>query len=105
MEFLPSNPPTDYPLPSRALVYPCSQDFYNLVDVYLDAVFHPRCISDPKVFEQEGWHYELDKPDVSNGHTMQLYQILLLEGTAEQEGRHRELHKPFVDNEASVSIR
>jgi Zn-dependent M16 (insulinase) family peptidase len=38
------------------------QDFYNLVDVYLDAVFHPRCISDPKVFEQEGWHYELDKP-------------------------------------------
>ena len=20
------------------------QDFYNLVDVYLDAVFHPRCV-------------------------------------------------------------
>ncbi|KAF5843319.1 Metalloenzyme, LuxS/M16 peptidase-like protein [Dunaliella salina] len=38
------------------------QDFYNLVDVYLDAVFHPRCINDPKVFEQEGWHYELDSP-------------------------------------------
>lgn len=39
-----------------------TQDFYNLVDVYMDAVFHPRCITDPKVFEQEGWHYELDKP-------------------------------------------
>ena len=32
--------------------------------VYLDAVFHPRCINDPKVFEQEGWHYELDSPEV-----------------------------------------
>jgi len=39
------------------------QDFYNLVDVYLDAVFHPRCVSDPKVFEQEGWHYEMDTPE------------------------------------------
>eukprot|EP00955_Chlamydomonas_euryale_P003355 36170-Chlamydomonas_euryale.AAC.2 len=28
----------------------------------MDAVFHPRCISDEKVFEQEGWHYELDTP-------------------------------------------
>jgi Zn-dependent M16 (insulinase) family peptidase len=41
------------------------QDFYNLIDVYMDAVFHPRCINDPKVFEQEGWHYELDHPGVS----------------------------------------
>ena len=40
-----------------------TQDFYNLVDVYMDAVFHPRCISDPKVFEQEGWHYELDSKE------------------------------------------
>jgi len=40
-----------------------SQDFYNLVDVYMDAVFHPRCITDPKVFEQEGWHFEMDTPE------------------------------------------
>ena len=40
-----------------------TQDFYNLVDVYMDAVLHPRCISDPKVFEQEGWHHELDSSD------------------------------------------
>lgn len=46
---------TCYPVASTNI-----QDFYNLVDVYMDAVFHPRCISDPKVFEQEGWHYELD---------------------------------------------
>jgi len=52
---------------AHTLHAPCrarTQDFYNLVDVYLDAVFHPRCISDPKVFEQEGWHYELDSPEV-----------------------------------------
>lgn len=36
------------------------QDFYNLVDVYLDAVLHPRCINDKRTFEQEGWHLELD---------------------------------------------
>ncbi|GIL59926.1 hypothetical protein Vafri_14582 [Volvox africanus] len=40
-----------------------TQDFYNLVDVYLDAVFHPRCVSDRRVFEQEGWHFELDNKE------------------------------------------
>lgn len=36
-------------------------DFYHLVDVYLDAVFHPR-ISE-QVFFQEGHHVEADAPD------------------------------------------
>lgn len=40
------------------------QDFYNLVDVYLDAVFHPNCVRDPQTFAQEGWHLELEKPEV-----------------------------------------
>ena len=47
---------TVYPVGSANL-----QDFYNLVDVYLDAVFHPRLT--PDILKQEGWHYELDKPD------------------------------------------
>ena len=37
------------------------QDFYNLVDVYLDAVFHPRISED--IFRQEGWHVDADAPD------------------------------------------
>lgn len=37
-----------------------TKDFYNLIDVYLDAVLHPRAINDPKVLEQEGWHFELE---------------------------------------------
>ena len=32
------------------------QDFYNLIDVYIDAVFHPRISED--IFRQEGWHVE-----------------------------------------------
>ncbi len=47
---------TCYPVASQNL-----QDFYNLVDVYLDAVFHPRLT--PSVLKQEGWHYEMDGPD------------------------------------------
>ncbi|XP_022860815.1 presequence protease 1, chloroplastic/mitochondrial-like [Olea europaea var. sylvestris] len=39
-----------------------TKDFYNLVDVYLDAVFFPRCVEDVKTFQQEGWHYELNDP-------------------------------------------
>ena len=45
---------TCYPVASENL-----KDFYNLVDVYLDAVFHPRIT--PAIFEQEGWHYELER--------------------------------------------
>ncbi|KAG6468251.1 hypothetical protein ZIOFF_072824 [Zingiber officinale] len=30
------------------------QGFYNLVDVYLDAVFFPKCIEDVQIFQQEG---------------------------------------------------
>lgn len=43
---------TMYPLASQNL-----QDFYNLVDVYLDAVFYPRLT--PHTLLQEGWHYEV----------------------------------------------
>ena len=47
---------TVYPVASVNL-----QDFYNLVDVYLDAVFHPRLT--PEILQQEGWHYELESAD------------------------------------------
>ncbi|TEU10373.1 MAG: peptidase M16, partial [Anaerolineales bacterium] len=47
---------TCYPIASQNL-----QDFYNLINVYLDAVFYPRIT--PHIFQQEGWHYELENPD------------------------------------------
>jgi Zn-dependent M16 (insulinase) family peptidase len=44
---------TTYPTASTNL-----QDFYNLVDVYLDSVFHPRL--ERETFPQQGWHYEIE---------------------------------------------
>ncbi len=46
---------TAYPVASQNV-----QDFYNLIDVYLDSVFYPRLAR--HTFEQEGWHYELEDP-------------------------------------------
>ncbi|MEJ2011381.1 MAG: insulinase family protein [Anaerolineales bacterium] len=50
-------------------VYPVAsqnqQDFYNLIDVYLDAVFHP--LLKKTTFEREGWHYTLEQPDAQLG--------------------------------------
>ena len=37
------------------------KDFQNLMNVYLDAVFHPNIYKNEKIFQQEGWHYELFK--------------------------------------------
>lgn len=44
-------------------------DLENLMDVYLDAVLHPAIYHRPRIFEQEGWHYEIDQDDqlVYNG--------------------------------------
>ena len=39
------------------------QDFKNLMDVYLDAVFHPNILKYGEIFKQEGWHYELGEKD------------------------------------------
>lgn len=39
------------------------RDLENLMDVYLDAVLHPAIYHRPRIFEQEGWHYELENPD------------------------------------------
>jgi Zn-dependent M16 (insulinase) family peptidase len=54
---------TCYPVASQNL-----QDFYNLIDVYLDAVLYPRLT--PFTLKQEGWHFEveaLDKPLLYKG--------------------------------------
>ena len=47
---------TCYPVASQNI-----QDFYNLIDVYLDAVFYPRLT--PHILQQEGWHLEADDAD------------------------------------------
>lgn len=48
-------------------VYPiasCNEkDFQNLMNVYMDAVLHPNIYREKKIFQQEGWHYELESPE------------------------------------------
>ncbi len=39
------------------------KDFDNLMSVYLDAVFHPNIYKYENIFRQEGWHYEMEKPE------------------------------------------
>jgi len=52
---------------SDKTVYPVAScndaDFQNLMDVYLDAVFHPNIYNKEEIFRQEGWHYELEQTD------------------------------------------
>lgn len=48
---------TVYPIASRN-----EKDFFNLMDVYLDAVFYTSIYEIPEIFMQEGWHYELFDP-------------------------------------------
>ena len=48
---------TCYPVASANLA-----DFYNLIDVYIDAVFHP--LLSESIFHQEGWHIEADDASV-----------------------------------------
>jgi len=46
---------TCYPVASQNI-----QDFYNLIAVYMDAVFHP--LLSEQTLMQEGWHFELNDP-------------------------------------------
>ena len=49
---------TTYPVASMN-----EKDYFNLMHVYLDAVFNPLIYDDPKILQQEGWHYELNEED------------------------------------------
>ncbi len=50
-------------------VYPVSSrnetDFFHLMNVYMDAVFAPAIYSNPNIFKQEGWHYELHEGETT----------------------------------------
>ena len=52
-------------------VYPVAstneKDLLNLMDVYMDAVFHPAIYGKPEIFAQEGWHYELHEDSETDG--------------------------------------
>ena len=45
---------THYPFTTRD-----PKDFDNLLSVYMDAVFFPKVIEEPKIVKREGWRYEI----------------------------------------------
>lgn len=49
---------TVYPVASRN-----EKDFFNLMDVYLDAVFYPLIYDNEYTLLQEGWHYNIEFPE------------------------------------------
>lgn len=51
---------TIYPVASRN-----EKDFRNLTSVYLDAVFNPRVLEEEKIFNQEGWRYNLEDGELT----------------------------------------
>ncbi len=51
---------TMYPVSSRN-----DQDFMNLTEVYLDAVFAPAIRTNKNIFYQEGWHIEMENADAT----------------------------------------
>lgn len=56
---------TYYPIASMN-----EKDYFNLMHIYLDAVYKPLIYKDERIFKQEGWHYELtgiDDPLVYRG--------------------------------------
>ena len=49
---------TMYPIASCNM-----QDFCNLMEVYMDAVFYPNIYEKEEIFRQEGWSYVLENPE------------------------------------------
>lgn len=49
---------TVYPVSSRV-----TQDYLNLMSVYLDAVFKPNILVNPDIFYQEGWHIDTNEEE------------------------------------------
>lgn len=87
MNAFTSRDATSYPFASKN-----DKDYFNMMEVYLDAVYNPLIYTDTRILRQEGWHYELaskDEPVIykgvvynemkgafSNPHREHLYYIL-----------------------------
>jgi len=49
---------TMYPIASMN-----TKDYFNLMDVYLDAVFNPLLYNDTRILKQEGWNYNIQSKE------------------------------------------
>ncbi len=85
---------TMYPVASQN-----DKDFQNLMDVYLDAVFHPLMTTTPEVLMQEGWHYEIDTQQDSLRYSGVVYNEMKgALSSPEELLESRSLNEMFPDN-------
>jgi hypothetical protein len=99
------------------------QDFKNLMDVYMDAVFHPNITRYEEIFKQEGWHYEmesLEDPITINGVVYnemkgaysspeevlqnQIYKALFPDNTYSRDSGGNPVHIPELTYEAYLAF-
>ncbi|KAM2040995.1 hypothetical protein ACFX16_034854 [Malus domestica] len=70
-----------------------TKELYNMVDVHLDAVFFPKCLEDVQIFQQQGWHYELN-----------ILSSLLMLNTSTKDMNFIQLHELVKRKTGGISI-
>ena len=84
-----------------ATIYPFStqnrKDFYNLMDVYLDAVFYPKL--DPLSFKQEGHRLEIEGDSANSQELPDLFVMLTRYKAASDANRSQAMITVSADNE------
>ncbi|MBN2325431.1 MAG: insulinase family protein [Spirochaetes bacterium] len=86
---------TLYPVASRN-----EQDLFNLMEVYLDAVFFPNIYSRPEIFMQEGWHHELPSPEAEIDLKGVVYNEMLGAFSTPEEILFRKIQESLFPNTA-----
>ncbi len=86
---------TMYPVASKN-----EKDLFNLMDVYLDAVFHPNIYKFPQIFMQEGWHYELDSVEGEINYKGVVYNEMRGAFSTPEEILFRKIHQSLFPDTA-----
>ncbi|MGE5431920.1 MAG: insulinase family protein, partial [Syntrophomonadaceae bacterium] len=76
-----------------------NKDYFNLMHIYLDAVFNPLIYSDPRILKQEGWHYELESKDAPVSYKGVVYNEMKGAFSSPQRELNYQINKAlFPDN-------
>ncbi|MGI6007615.1 MAG: insulinase family protein [Ruminococcus sp.] len=90
-----------YPDKTMYPVASCNdQDFKNLMDVYLDAVFYPNIYKKEEIFRQEGWHYELKEAGGSLSYNGVVYNEMKGAFSSPEEMMDREIFNTLFPDTA-----
>jgi len=86
-----------------ATMYPFAsmndKDYFNLMYVYLDAVFNPLIYNNKNILKQEGWHYELTDKDAPITYKGVVYNEMKgAMSNPQREFLYQNLKNSFPDN-------